>query len=213
MGRQASLTSTDFLPLRQASFNTICRWCHTTNHRQDAVRDDRDCECYMNRTRRDSAPRFLIGTLLTTSFGAGPNGQPDRGERVRPPSPTRARAHLPLPNPLLQTLRDTRVSPNQATHRIITTAGRTILNNGGVVRAIDNWGVFSLPRPISRSQMMHHNGHYFVMRYDAGTRTQEMLRSNLSQDVRVLRTTSVKLGDGKLETLSKFGQFNWVESL
>lgn len=92
-------------------------------------------------------------------------------------------------------------------------AGRTILNNGGVVRSIDNWGVFSLPRAISRSSMLHHNGHYFVMRYDAGTAAQQLLRSNLKTDVRVLRTTSVKLGDGKLETLSKFGQLNWTESL
>lgn len=91
--------------------------------------------------------------------------------------------------------------------------GRTVLNGSGVIRSIDNWGVFALPRAISRSQTKHHNGHYFVMRYDLSTRGQEDLRKSLRDDVRVLRTTSVKLGDGKLETLSKFGQLNWKESL
>lgn len=81
-----------------------------------------------------------------------------------------------------------------------------------MVRSIDNWGVFALPRALSRHQRLYHNGHYFVMRYDAGGRVQENVRDNLRLDVRVLRATSVKLGDGKLETLSKFGQIDWRES-
>lgn len=92
------------------------------------------------------------------------------------------------------------------------TAGSIVLREGGVVRAIDNWGVFALPRALSKYQQVHHNGHYFVMRYDAGARAQEAVRENLKLDVRVLRATSVKLGDGKLEGLSKFGQFNWLHS-
>lgn len=91
-------------------------------------------------------------------------------------------------------------------------AGSLVLREGGVIRAIDNWGVFTLPRAISRNQQMHHNGHYFVMRYDAGMKTQEEVRDIMRLDPRVIRSTSVKLGDGKLETLSKFGQVNWLHS-
>ena len=78
-----------------------------------------------------------------------------------------------------------------------------------MIRSVANWGVFALPRAISRHQMRHHNGHYFVLRYDASVATQEAVRSTLALDPRVIRSASVKLGDNKLETLSKFGQIKW----
>lgn len=87
-----------------------------------------------------------------------------------------------------------------------------MLRQGGVIRSVDNWGVFTLPRAVSHNQALFHNGHYFVMRYDASTRTQEEVRSTLRLDVRVIRCTSVKLGDGKLETMSRFGQISWRNS-
>lgn len=91
-------------------------------------------------------------------------------------------------------------------------AGQLVLKQGGVIRSVDNWGVFTLPRAVSRNQMLHHNGHYFAMRYDASTRTQEEVRSTMRLDPRVIRSTSVKLGDGKLETTSRFGQISWRHS-
>lgn len=90
-----------------------------------------------------------------------------------------------------------------------------MLRQGGVVRSVANWGVFALPRAVSKHQMRHHNGHYFVLRYDAGVATQEQVRATLALDPRVIRSASVRLGDGKggggggLETLSKFGQIKW----
>ncbi|KAH8902937.1 hypothetical protein BR93DRAFT_919556 [Coniochaeta sp. PMI_546] len=92
---------------------------------------------------------------------------------------------------------------------IVLTAGSLILQQGGVIRSLSNWGVFALPRAVSRNQMRHYNGHYFVMRYDASVRTQEQVRQTLGLDPRVVRSTSVKLGDGKLERLSKFGSIEW----
>lgn len=87
-----------------------------------------------------------------------------------------------------------------------------MLRNGGVVRSVDNWGVFALPRAVSKHQQMHHNGHYFAMRYDASTEAQGIVRSTMNLDPRVIRSTSVKLGDGKLESLSRFGQISWANS-
>lgn len=81
-----------------------------------------------------------------------------------------------------------------------------------MIRSVDNWGVFSLPRAISRSQQLHHNGHYFVMRYDASTKVQDDVRVTMRLDPRVIRSTSVKLGNQKLETLSRFGQIDWLTS-
>jgi small subunit ribosomal protein S6 len=91
------------------------------------------------------------------------------------------------------------------------TAGSLILQQKGVIRSIANWGVFALPRAVSRNQMRHYNGHYFVMRYDAAVQTQEQVRQTLALDPRVVRSTSVKLGDGKLSTLRKFGGIEWAK--
>ncbi|KAL2021762.1 hypothetical protein VTK56DRAFT_6705 [Thermocarpiscus australiensis] len=89
------------------------------------------------------------------------------------------------------------------------TAGQLILRQGGVIRDIANWGVFLLPRPVSKNQARHTRGHYFVLRYDAGIRTHQAVTSTLAVDPRVIRAGGVKLGDGKLETLSKFGPVQW----
>jgi ribosomal protein S6 len=87
-----------------------------------------------------------------------------------------------------------------------------VLNNGGVVRGLSNWGVFALPRPVSVHQMRHTHGHYFVMRYDSSTQTHHELRAALRLEPRMIRSAHVKLGDGKLETLSRFGAPKWRTS-
>lgn len=92
---------------------------------------------------------------------------------------------------------------------IVLTAGQLILRQGGVIRDVANWGVFHLPRSLSRNQKRHPRGHYFVLRYDAGIKTHQAVRNTLDVDPRVLRASNVKLGDGKLETLSKFGPVQW----
>jgi small subunit ribosomal protein S6 len=92
---------------------------------------------------------------------------------------------------------------------IVQTAGSLVLQQGGVIRSLANWGVFALPRAVSRNQMRHYNGHYFVMRYDASVATQEQVRTTLGLDPRVVRSTSVRLGDGKLGKLARFGGIEW----
>lgn len=103
------------------------------------------------------------------------------------------------------------ISPDTDTlpNRIVLAAGQLVLRQGGVIRDIANWGTFTLPKPVSRHEMRHTRGHYFVMRFDAGVRTQDEISRNLRLDPRMIRTSSVKLGDGRLETLSKFGKVPW----
>ncbi|PSR81104.1 ribosomal protein S6 [Coniella lustricola] len=96
---------------------------------------------------------------------------------------------------------------------LVSAAGQLILRQGGVIRSINNWGIFSLPRAISKDQTLHHNGHYFVMRYDASTKTQQDVTNAMRLDPRMIRSTSVKLGDGKLETMSRFGQIDWSQGV
>lgn len=84
-----------------------------------------------------------------------------------------------------------------------------ILRQGGVIRDIANWGIFYLPKPISFNQRRHTKGHYFILRYDAAVSTHRMVTKTMRFDPRVIRAGGVKLGDGKLETLSKFGKVKW----
>ncbi|KAI1496226.1 ribosomal protein S6 [Biscogniauxia marginata] len=94
---------------------------------------------------------------------------------------------------------------------IVLSAGQLVLQQKGVIRGISNWGVFSLPKAISVHQMRHHVGHYFAMRFDSSVQTQEAVRKMLALDPRMIRHTSVKLGDGKLGTLSRFKDIEWSQ--
>ncbi|RCI17289.1 hypothetical protein L249_2469 [Ophiocordyceps polyrhachis-furcata BCC 54312] len=93
---------------------------------------------------------------------------------------------------------------------IVKTIGAVILNKGGVIRGISNWGVFTLPKPISANQMRYAHGHHFVIRYDSSVKVHEEVREILRTEPRMLRSAHVKLGDNKLETLAKFGPPNWM---
>lgn len=88
-----------------------------------------------------------------------------------------------------------------------------MLRNGGVIRAIANWGVFSLPRPIAQHQALHTRGHYFVMRFDSSSAAHDVVRSTLALDPRVIRSAFVRLGDDtRLENTSRFGEILWSQA-
>ena len=78
-----------------------------------------------------------------------------------------------------------------------------------MVRDVANWGVFLLPRSVSRAQQNHVRGHYFCLRFDAAADVQRAVKSTLQLDPRVIRSASVRLGDGKLESTSRFGEILW----
>ena len=69
--------------------------------------------------------------------------------------------------------------------RIVLGAGQLVLQRGGVIRGIANWGTFSLPRMIYKAQAKHHTGHYFVMRYDASVDAQKAVCNTLRLDPRL----------------------------
>jgi len=62
---------------------------------------------------------------------------------------------------------------------------------------------------VSRHQVQHTKGHYFIMRYDAGIKTHQEVKETLKVDPRIIRATGVKLGDQKLETMTRFGAVPW----
>jgi small subunit ribosomal protein S6 len=95
---------------------------------------------------------------------------------------------------------------------IARTAGSLILSSGGTIRALSNWGVSSLPKRTRKHQAIYHEGHYFIMRYDASSAVQDNVRKTLGLDPRMIKFSSVKLGDGTLESLSKVSaKIPWAE--
>ncbi|KAI0010212.1 hypothetical protein F4779DRAFT_319213 [Xylariaceae sp. FL0662B] len=93
--------------------------------------------------------------------------------------------------------------------RIVLGAGQLVLQQKGVIRGMSNWGVFALPKALSVHQMRHTQGHYFAMRFDSSVGTQEAVRNMLRLDPRMIRHSTVKLGDGKLASTSRFGAIDW----
>ncbi|KAI3320358.1 ribosomal protein S6 [Xylariaceae sp. AK1471] len=103
------------------------------------------------------------------------------------------------------------VRPNNLAEvrEIVLAAGQLVLQKKGVIRGLQNWGEFSLPKAISVHQARHTTGHYFAMRFDSSVSTQEEVRNMLRLDPRMIRHSSVKLGDGKLDTMSRMGGIDW----
>jgi len=98
---------------------------------------------------------------------------------------------------------------NFHTPSIARTAGNIILNSGGVVRGITNWGTFLLPKPTRKHQKLHQTGHYFIMRFDSSAKAQHSVRQPLSKDPRMIRYSIVKLGNTLEEIKDVAGRADW----
>lgn len=97
---------------------------------------------------------------------------------------------------------------------IARTTGQQVLRSRGVIRGITNWGPFLLPKPTTKHQSQHHQGHYFIMRFDSSAETQHSIRRSLGLDPRMIRFSVVKIGDklrgkqGAMESIT--GQVDWM---
>nr|OQO26262.1 hypothetical protein B0A51_07156 [Rachicladosporium sp. CCFEE 5018] len=93
--------------------------------------------------------------------------------------------------------------------RIVRTSSLLVLNAGGVVRGITNWGTFRLPKPYRKQGATYDSGHYFILRFDSSAKTQHAVRRTLGLDPRLIRYSVVKMG-AKLEDVAKVGgQAEW----
>ena len=93
-------------------------------------------------------------------------------------------------------------------HRIAKTAGMIVLNSGGVVRGYTNWGSLLLPARAKKHQATHHFGHYFIMRFDSSGKTQQVIRTTLGLDPRMVKFSVIKLGH-RLDQVDKVGGKEW----
>ncbi|TKX25727.1 putative 37S ribosomal protein [Elsinoe australis] len=92
---------------------------------------------------------------------------------------------------------------------IAKTTSTVILNAGGVIRGITNWGTFLLPKPQRRHNALHHFGHHFIVRFDSSSRTQHAVRRTLGLDPRMIRYSVVKLGSTLDQIKDVAGQAQW----
>ncbi|KAI0700879.1 ribosomal protein S6 [Cytidiella melzeri] len=82
---------------------------------------------------------------------------------------------------------------------LVTLCARHVMDNGGVVREIESWGTNTLP---VRMKKTHEIGDYWTMHFDASPPVLTSLRKILHYDHRVLRMTTLKLGE-RVEDISK----------
>ncbi|KAL8785085.1 MAG: hypothetical protein Q9213_003590 [Squamulea squamosa] len=76
-------------------------------------------------------------------------------------------------------------------------AGTLLLQNGGVIRSLTNWGPFLLTKPVKKHQQKHDSGHHFILRFDASPDVQEKVRKAVAIDPRMIRCGVVRMVGGE----------------
>lgn len=76
---------------------------------------------------------------------------------------------------------------NKEAVKIVSTIGKLILTNRGVIRNITNMGLKNLPKLIKKEQEKHFQGYHFMMGFDCSTKVQQELLRTLRRDPRILR--------------------------
>lgn len=76
--------------------------------------------------------------------------------------------------------------------KIVSTIGKLILNNRGVIRDVTSMGPRVLPKVISKDQERHFQGYHFLMGFDVSSSVQQELLRTLRRDPRVLRANIIR---------------------
>jgi small subunit ribosomal protein S6 len=82
---------------------------------------------------------------------------------------------------------------------IIERIKETILNNGGEIREIENWGRKRLAYTVKKSKI----GYYVIIRFNAPTNLVSKLERFYSLDEYILRYLTISLDNDALEQLEK----------
>ncbi|KAI0081273.1 hypothetical protein K474DRAFT_1656770 [Panus rudis PR-1116 ss-1] len=81
-----------------------------------------------------------------------------------------------------------------------------IMDNGGVVRAIDWWGTKSLPQRMRRHRSIYTIGDYWTMSFDASPKSLAQLNATLRRDPLVIRWTVLKQGEKVEDVVEERGK-------
>ncbi|KAG0662984.1 mitochondrial ribosomal small subunit component [Maudiozyma exigua] len=86
-----------------------------------------------------------------------------------------------------------RTSQSTEAKELLTTIGKLILNNRGVIRKIVPMGQRQLPKIMKKDQEQHINGYHFLMLFDSSASVQSEILRTLKKDPRVIRSSIVKV--------------------
>lgn len=89
------------------------------------------------------------------------------------------------------------------TQAILRLIGKQIVNNRGVIRSIENWGLRPLPQIMNKHRRSNAVGSHFFLKFDSSPAVQSEINRVLQQDPRMIRAIIVKSKDSaKLKDLS-----------
>jgi small subunit ribosomal protein S6 len=88
---------------------------------------------------------------------------------------------------------------DQQIDAILTRIKDFIINNGGQIRELENWGRKRLAYPVEKSKI----GYYAIYRFDAPSDFIAKLERTYSLDEQILRFVTLKLNSDALEQLEK----------
>jgi len=88
---------------------------------------------------------------------------------------------------------------DQQIDTILTRIKDFIINNGGQIRELENWGRKRLAYPVEKSKI----GYYAIYRFDAPSDFIAKLERTYSLDEQILRFVTLKLNSDALEQLEK----------
>ena len=88
---------------------------------------------------------------------------------------------------------------DQQIEAILSRINDIIINNGGQIRELENWGRKRLAYPVDKSKI----GYYAIFRFDAPSDIVAKLERIYSLDEQILRFMTLKLSSDALEQLEK----------
>ena len=89
------------------------------------------------------------------------------------------------------------------TKDVISTIGKLLINNRGVIRKIENLQVKPLPKIMKRNRESFIVGSHFYVEFDASPGVQSQVFRALRMDTRMIRSTIVKTGGNSIKDLHK----------
>ncbi|PWN91577.1 hypothetical protein FA10DRAFT_300176 [Acaromyces ingoldii] len=78
---------------------------------------------------------------------------------------------------------------------LIRSTSRLIMDHGGAVRGVQYWQRRALAQRARRHQQYHETGDHFLLHFDTNPRILNQLSSRLRADPRVIKWTTLKLGE------------------
>ncbi|KZO98854.1 hypothetical protein CALVIDRAFT_424273 [Calocera viscosa TUFC12733] len=89
---------------------------------------------------------------------------------------------------------------------LVKVSAQGIIARGGVVREIKSLGTKALPQRMRSHKTWHDIADYWIMRFDASPKSMKTLTAALKQDPRVVRWTTLKLGERLQDMLGSRAQ-------